>query len=203
MWGRLSFISRWIDVRQCPMRRIALTCAVMNSNPSQARATAGKEITRRRLAQAAIWATPVIVAAKAAPAVAASGCPDCKPTMTVSGGFFPKIQVTFRYSCPGEVIAQGTSITWTIQNTGTRTETLTVASNDVALTSPISIPAGSTTTVNGTVTRDIFDGDTLGWSIDLSAGVSLSNSITLGCWTYCWSERIISGLFLFGATCPN
>ncbi len=202
MWGWLIFMSRWIDVRQCPMGRIALICAVMNSNPSQARATAGKEITRRRLTQAAIWATPVIVASKAAPAVAASGCPDCKPALTLSGRY-PRIQVTFGYNCPGEVIAQGTSIAWTIQNTGTRTETLTVTSTDVSLPSSISLPAGSTTTVNGTVTRDIFDGDTLGWSIDLSAGVSLSNSITFGCWTYCWSERIISAVFLFGSTCSR
>lgn len=174
----------------------------MNSRPSQARVDEGAEITRRRLAQAAVWAAPVIVAVKAAPAIAASGCPDCKPTLSLSGRF-PQIQVTFRFNCPGEAIAQGTSIAWTIQNTGTRTETLTVTSTDVALPSAFSIPAGTSFTANGTVTRDIFDGDTLGWSIDLSAGVSLNNSITLGCWPYCWSERIISSMFVFGATCPR
>lgn len=162
-------------------------------------------ISRRRLASGIAWSVPVVVSAVAAPAYAASGCPELTVAGYLTTSSYDRVTVTNSGTVTWPI---GTTITWTIQNRSSNSDTFWILSRtgvSQSGASSITVAPGATGTLTFTTTAAVAPGAFVRW-VMTSTDYTYYSTITLSypvMPTSCSPRACFSGTWNggYGATC--
>ncbi len=121
-------------------------------------------ISRRRLAVGTTWVVPAVLVSNAAPAFAASGCPDATVRETYVNLSNDRITVT--NTSPTLAFPVGTTITWRFYNAAAQ-DTISITARSAALNaqsaSSVLVANGATGTISFTTNAAVPAGSTVSW----------------------------------------